>query len=41
MNKLDLLKDTLTIGPETYKDNVRIITGLDDGAGSAGAEIPR
>lgn len=33
---LDLLKDTLTIAPETYKDNVRIITGLDDKAQKMG-----
>ena len=30
MNKLDSLKDTLTIAPEAYKDNVRMIAGFDD-----------
>jgi hypothetical protein len=34
--KLDLLKDTLAIAPENYKDNVRIITGLDDKAQKMG-----
>src|SRR5258708_1590885 len=34
--KLDLLKDTLVIAPENYKDNVRIITGLDDKAQKMG-----
>jgi hypothetical protein len=34
--KLDLLKDALTIAPENYKDNVRIITGLDDKAQKMG-----
>ena len=34
--RLELLKDTLAIAPETYKDNVRIITGLDDKAQKMG-----
>jgi hypothetical protein len=35
--KLDLLRDTLAIAPENYKDNVRIIAGLDDKAQKMGA----
>jgi hypothetical protein len=34
--KLDLLKDALACAPENYKDNVRIITGLDDKAQKMG-----
>lgn len=34
--KLDLLKDALDLAPENYKDNVRIITGLDDKAQKMG-----
>lgn len=34
--KLDLLKDSLAVAPENYKDNVRIITGLDDKAQKMG-----
>jgi hypothetical protein len=35
--KLDLLRDTLDIAPENYKDNVRIIASLDDKAQKMGA----
>lgn len=35
--KLDLLKDTLAIASENYKDNVRIIASLDDKAQKMGA----
>jgi hypothetical protein len=34
--KLDLLKDTLAVAPENYKDNVRIISSLDDKAQKMG-----
>ncbi len=34
--KLDLLRDTLAVAPENYKDNVRIISGLDDKAQKMG-----
>jgi hypothetical protein len=36
ITKLDLLKDALALAPENYKDNVRIITGLDDKAQKMG-----
>ena len=35
--KLELLRDTLAVAPENYKDNVRIISGLDDKAQKMGA----
>jgi hypothetical protein len=34
--QLDLLNDTLAVAPENYKDNVRIITSLDDKAQKMG-----
>jgi len=34
--KLDLLNDALAVAPENYKDNVRIISGLDDKAQKMG-----
>ncbi len=36
ITKLDLLKDALVVAPENYKDNVRIISGLDDKAQKMG-----
>jgi hypothetical protein len=36
ITKLELLQDTLATAPENYKDNVRIISGLDDKAQKMG-----